>query len=137
MRELTITINGSVDSVTYRNDDNGVAVITLDQNGTPITVVGELGNVEEGEELELTGTYTTHPKFGDQFKADLCIRSLPVEAGAIQRYLAGGVIKGIGPVTARHIVKKFGADALNIIENDPDQLATVDGITKAKATAHI
>lgn len=135
MRELTITINGSVDSVTYRNDDNGFAVITLDQNGTPITVVGELGNVEEGEELELTGTYTTHPKFGDQFKADLCIRSLPVEAGAIQRYLAGGVIKGIGPVTARHIVKKFGADALNIIENDPDQLATVDGITKAKATA--
>lgn len=135
MRDLTITIHGSVDSVTYRNDDNGFAVITLDQNGTPLTVVGELGNVEEGEELELTGTYTTHPKFGEQFKAELCIRSLPVEASAIQRYLAGGVIKGIGPVTARYIVKKFGADSLDIIENHPDQLATVDGITKAKATA--
>lgn len=130
---LILTIHGSVDSVTYRNDDNGFAVITLDQNGTPLTVVGELGNVEEGEDLELTGTYITHPKFGDQFKAECCIRSLPVEVSSIQRYLAGGVIKGIGPVTARNIVKAFGEETFDIIENHHERLTEVEGITKAKA----
>lgn len=134
MKNLTVTIYGSVDYITYRNDDNGFAVITLDQNGTPLTVVGELGSVEEGEDLELTGTYITHPKFGDQFKADYCIRSLPVEVGAIQRYLAGGVIKGIGPVTAKNIVEKFGKQSLDIIENFPEKLCEVEGITLAKAT---
>ena len=134
MQDNVITIYGSVDSVTYRNDENGFAVITLDQNGTPLTVVGELGNVEEGEDLELTGTYSTHPKFGEQFKAVACIRSLPVEISAIQRYLAGGVIKGIGPVTARNIVKVFGSDTFDIIENHPERLTEVEGITKAKAT---
>lgn len=91
-----MTIKGTVDSVTYRNDDNGFGVIVLDYGGDPLNVVGELGNVEEGEDLELTGSFTNHPKFGEQFKAEICIRSLPVEASAIQRYLAGGVVKGIG-----------------------------------------
>ena len=128
-------ISGMVDSVTYRNDDNGFAVVVLDWNSEPLTVVGELGNVEEGEELELTGEFSEHPKFGLQFRAKTCIRSLPETAASIQRYLAGGVIKGIGPVTARAIVKKFGDDSLRIIEECPQKLAEVEGITKAKATA--
>ena len=93
----TVTIKGTVDSVTYRNDDNGFGVVVLDYQGDPLNVVGELGNVEEGEDLELTGVFVRHPKFGDQFRADVCVRSLPAEASAIQRYLAGGVVKGIGP----------------------------------------
>lgn len=134
MQNKVETICGSVDSVTYRNDDNGFAVIMLDIGGDLVTVVGELGNVEEGEDLEITGSFTTHPKFGDQFKAEACLRSLPVEVGAIQRYLAGGVIKGIGPVTARNIVKMFGEESFDIIENHPEKLLQVEGITKAKAT---
>ena len=82
-----VKISGVVDSVTYRNDDNGFAVIVLDYSGDPLTVVGELGNVEEGEELELTGSFSVHPKFGRQFRAQTCIRSLPVEAALIQRLL--------------------------------------------------
>ena len=133
--DKTETIYGSVDSVTYRNDDNGFAVITLDHEGKPLTVVGELGNVEEGEELELTGIYSNHAKFGRQFKADVCVRSLPSEISAIRRYLAGGVIKGIGPVTAANIVKKFGEETFDVLENSPGRLATVEGITQAKALA--
>ena len=95
--------------------------------------MGELGNIEEGEDLELTGCFTTHPKFGEQFKADVCIRSLPVEASAIQRYLAGGVVKGIGPVLAKKIVAKFGDKALEIMETEPRRLSEIDGITPQKA----
>ena len=129
----TVTVRGIVDSVTYRNDDNGFGVIVLDHEGEPLTVVGELGNVEEGEELELTGTFMKHPKFGDQFKADVCVRSLPAEASAIRRYLAGGVVKGIGPVLAKKIVDRFGDKTLEIMETEPDRLAEVEGVTLQKA----
>ena len=131
-----MTIKGTVDSVTYRNDDNGFGVIVLDYGGDPLNVVGELGNVEEGEDLELTGSFTNHPKFGEQFKAEICIRSLPVEASAIQRYLAGGVVKGIGPVLAKKIVAKFGDKTLEIMESEPERLAEVEGITPIKAKSY-
>ncbi len=129
-------MRGTVDSVTYRNDDNGFAVIVLDYNGDPLTVVGNLGSVEEGEELELTGVFSNHPKFGRQFKAAACSRSLPATASAIQRYLAGGVIKGIGPVTARAMVQKFGDSTLEVLENDPQRLSEVEGISAAKAAVY-
>ncbi len=128
-----VKISGTVDSVTYRNDDNGFAVITLDLGDELLTVVGDLGNVDEGEELELTGSFSEHPKFGHQFKAASCVRSLPVEVSAIQRYLASGVVKGIGPVTAKALVKKFGEETLDILENHPERLTEVNGVTEAKA----
>ncbi len=126
-------ITGTVDSVTYRNDDNGFAVITLDMGDELLTVVGDLGNVDEGEELELTGSFSEHPKFGHQFKAVSCVRSLPVEVSAIQRYLASGVVKGIGAVTAKALVKHFGAETLDILEKNPERLTEVNGITETKA----
>ncbi len=129
------TISGTVDSVTYRNDDNGFAVAVLDYEGSPLTIVGSMGNVEEGEELELTGSFGTHPKFGNQFKVEACVRRLPVKAAAIQRYLAGGVVKGIGPVIARKLVKAFGDETLEILERQPERLSEVDGITPTKAQA--
>lgn len=125
-------LEGSVDSVVYRNEVNGFVVFTLDSGNEPVTVVGEIGNVEEGEELRLTGEYIDHPKFGPQFKAQLCERALPKTAAAIQKYLASGVIKGIGPVSAKRIVKMFGDTTLDIIEHDPDKLLEVEGITKKK-----
>lgn len=128
-----VKISGTVDSVTYRNDNSGFAVITLDLGDELLTVVGDLGNVDEGEELELTGTFSEHPKFGHQFKAASCVRSLPVEVSQIQRYLASGVVKGIGPVTAKALVKKFGEETLDILENHPERLTEVNGVTEAKA----
>lgn len=125
-------IEGSVESVVYKNEANGFAVLTLDIGGEPVTVVGELGNVDEGEELRLTGEYINHNKFGTQFKAQLCERALPTTAAAIQRYLASGIIKGVGPVLAKKIVKEFGDHALEILEHAPERLIEIEGITQKK-----
>lgn len=135
MQESNITfLEGSVDCIVYKNEENGFAVLTLDSGGEAVTVVGELGNVEEGEELKLTGEYINHRKFGMQFKAHLCERSLPKTATAIMKYLASGVIKGIGPALAKKIVKQFGERSLEVFENDPDKLLEIDGITPKSLT---
>ncbi|MBQ9375718.1 MAG: ATP-dependent RecD-like DNA helicase [Ruminococcus sp.] len=126
-------IKGEVDSIIYRNDENGFAVIMLACDDELITVVGELGNVEEGEELVCTGELTVHKKFGEQFKCSLCERSLPKTKSAIQRYLASGVISGIGTVLAKRIVAKFGDESLEVIESDPERLVEIEGITIKKA----
>lgn len=126
-------IQGEVDSVVYRSDETGFAVVMLKCDNELISVVGELGNIEEGEDLVCTGRFVTHQKFGEQFKCELCERSLPKSAAAIQRYLSSGAIKGIGAVTARAIVRRFGENTLDILENEPERLAEIDGITPAKA----
>ncbi|MFT3950619.1 MAG: ATP-dependent RecD-like DNA helicase [Oscillospiraceae bacterium] len=125
-------IDGCVDCIVYRNDENGYVVLMLDAGGELVTAVGELGNVEEGEEVTLSGEYVSHPKYGVQFKAELCERRLPHGTRQIQKYLASGVIKGIGPVLAKKIVAKFGDRALDILEHEPDRLTEVDGITPKK-----
>ncbi len=126
-------IEGEVDSVVYRNEENGFAVVMLGCEDELITVVGDLGNVEEGESLICTGKFTINKKFGEQFKCELCERSLPTESAAIQRYLSSGVITGIGPVLAKKIVARFGDKSLDIIENHSEKLAEIDGITAKKA----
>lgn len=126
-------IKGEVDSIIYRNDENGFAVFMLACDDELVTVVGEMGNVEEGEELVCTGEFIVHKKFGEQFKCTLCERSLPHTPASIQRYLSSGVISGIGPVLAKRIVTKFGDDSLNVIETEPEKLTEIDGITARKA----
>ena len=121
-------IKGEVDSIIYRNEENGFAVLMLECDNELITVVGEMGNVEEGEELVCTGEFTLHKKFGEQFKCTLCERSLPQTAASIQRYLSSGVISGIGAVIAKRIVSKFGDDSLKVIENEPEKLTEIEGI---------
>lgn len=128
-----VTIEGAVDSVMFKNENNGYIVLVLDSGGEPITVVGELGDIEEGEELRLTGQYQSHPKFGMQFRAELCERSMPTTAVQIQRYLASGVISGLGPVVAKKMVAQFGDETLDIIENAPDKLAEIEGVSLKKA----
>lgn len=133
MEQNNEKIQGEVDSVVFRSDETGFAVIMLKADNELIPVVGELGNVEEGEDLVCTGRFVTHQKFGEQFKCELCERSLPKTAASIQRYLSSGAIKGIGAVTARAMVKKFGDQTLEILENEPEKLCDVDGITPQKA----
>ena len=124
---------GEVDSIIFKSEETGFCVLMLNSDNDLITVVGELGDVEEGEELSLTGEFTTHAKYGEQFKVVMFERTLPTTTEAIQKYLASGAIAGIGPVIARRLVMEFGDKTLDIIENDPDQLTVVDGITKKKA----
>ena len=125
-------IEGTVDCVVYNNEENGFAVLTLDADGEPVTVVGEIGNVDEGEDLSLTGEFVNHPKFGEQFKVTLCERKMPTTALAIRKYLSSGAIKGIGPVMAGKIVDEFGNMTLEIMEKEPYRLCEVEGITKKK-----
>lgn len=127
------TLKGEVDSIVFKSDDTGFCVLMLNCNNDLVTVVGEMGDVEEGEDLVVTGEFMSHQKFGEQFKVHMFERSLPTSAAAIQRYLAGGAISGIGPILAKRMVSKFGEDTLDIIENHPDKLLEIEGITKKKA----
>lgn len=134
MEEL-IELNGTIDSVIFRNDENGYAVIRVScDNGENTTVVGCFPCVAPGEMLTAEGTWMTHSQHGRQFKAEHTIRLLPTNADDIYKYLAGGVIKGIGPATASLIVNRFGEKSLDVLELHPEKLSEIKGISKAKAT---
>ena len=122
-----------MENVLYCNPDNGYTVLELDADGTLVTVVGEMGETEEGERLSVDGEYTTHPRFGMQFRAQYWERKLPADAFNIQRYLSSGAIKGIGAALAKRIVKKFKADTFRIIEEEPERLSEVKGISERMA----
>ncbi len=128
-----VQIRGTVEEVLFANPENGFAVIELDTGEELLPVVGELCGVEPGEDLTITGSYASHPKFGYQFKAALFERSLPTDVSAIRKYLASGAVKGIGPALAGRIVETFGAKTLEILEKSPGRLAEVKGISKRKA----
>ncbi len=129
---------GTVEDITFQSEESGFTVLHLsDASGDDICVVGTLPGVSVGEELKLTGSYTTHPVYGRQFKAELFERHMPAQANAIYRYLASGVIKGIRSSTARKIVDQFGDDTLKILEEDPSRLTEVKGISEKKAAEYI
>ena len=127
----TLIIEGVVETVTFKNENNGYVVFDLDSGGELITVVGEIGEVEEGEKLKLEGCYVNHVKFGPQFQAEYCERMLPNTAVHIQKYLSSGAIKGIGPSLARKIVSVFGDKTLEVRENTPENLLEIKGISPA------
>lgn len=129
-----IELSGTVDSVIYKNEENGYTVLRLkDGNGENVTVVGCFPYVAAGETMILSGNWMTHSVHGRQFKAEFSQRLLPTSVNAIYEYLAGGSVKGIGPATAALIVNKFGDKALDIIESAPEQLAEIKGIGSSKA----
>lgn len=132
-REAIEILSGTVEDVIYRNAENGYTVLTLDVGGAPETVVGTLGEIVEGESLKLRGSYVSNAKYGRQFKAVTCERTLPETAGEIRKYLGSGIIKGIGPSLAKKITDAFGTDSLGVIENDPMRLAELNGISVDKA----
>lgn len=131
--DISVELSGSVEDVIYKNADNGYTVINLGCDEGLIAVVGNLGDVNEGERLSLRGGWITSPKYGRQFKAALCERSMPETESEISAYLGSGVIKGLGPAIAKKIVKQFGTEALDIIDNDCMQLTVIKGITSDKA----
>lgn len=130
--ENTLRIEGTVENILYRNEMNGYIVLDLNSNDSMITVTGDLGDIEEGEQLVLDGNYEEHSRFGTQFHAVYCERKLPSSIVNIKKYLEGGVIKGIGPTLAKRIVDVFGTDTLRIIEEEPDKLTMVKGISPKK-----
>ena len=130
----TAVVSGSVESVIYSNEENGYTVFRLAlQEGGVITVVGTLPYAAPGEEITAEGQWTAHQVHGNQFKAERMERLLPAGVAGIVQYLASGIIKGVGPATARNIVEAFGEDSLRVMEETPERLAEIKGIPLKRA----
>ena len=127
------TITGYVDHIIYRNADNGYTVLVLVCEEEEITCVGIFSGISEGENIEVTGEYTAHPTYGKQFKAESYVEKEPTDELSIERYLGSGAIKGIGAALAARIVRRFKGDTFRIIEEEPERLAEVKGISERKA----
>lgn len=128
-----VIINGYIEDIVYRNAENGYSVFDVSSKGELITCVGTLSSASVGEEISMKGQWTTHPTFGKQFKVLEAERKMPKTAADMLRYLSAGTIKGIGPATANKIVERFGEDTFEILENRPDLLSSIKGISSDKA----
>lgn len=127
------TLNGTVEEVTFQNDTNGFTVIDISCEDELITAVGVMPGICAGETVTLTGNFTVHPSFGRQFKVSGFSRTLPETTEQIYKYLASGVIRGIGPKKAMAIVENFGSETLDILENYPERLSALKGISAEQA----
>lgn len=125
-------LSGYVSHIIYRNTGNGYTVFEL-KSGEEVTCVGTFQSLDEGEILELTGEFTEHAVYGSQFKVDSFKIASPEDAAGMERYLGSGAIKGIGASLAARIVKRFGKDTFRIIEEEPERLAEIKGISERKA----
>src|ERR671937_1388646 len=125
-----VSLSGSVERITYHNEENGYTVARLQPAGKShvVTIVGNLPSVNVGESLRLEGNWVTHPQHGRQFVVERYQVELPATIEGIRKYLGSGLIKGIGPVTAERIVQCFGLDTLDVIEGTPERLVEVPGV---------
>ena len=127
-------ITGYIDHVVFRNNDNGYTVMVV--KGTKeeeLTCVGSFPSISQGVTIEAEGTYTTHPVYGKQFQIHSYTEKMPEDSLAMERYLGSGAIKGIGAALAARIVRHFGEDTLRIVEEEPERLSEVKGISEKKA----
>lgn len=127
------SIKGYVEHIVFRNDENGYTVLNLKNEEGEVTCVGSFHFIEEGELLSLTGEYTTHRLYGVQFKVESSEVCEPEDLVSIEKYLGSGAIKGIGTALAGKIVQKFREDTFRIIEEEPERLAEIKGISERKA----
>ena len=127
------SLAGYVEHIIYRNADNGYTVLNLVSGEDEITCVGVFSAIAEGENIEAQGEYTDHPTYGTQFKVTSFEEKAPEDEEAIERYLGSGAIKGIGLAMAARIVRRFKEDTFRIIEEEPERLAEIKGISSRKA----
>ena len=126
-------ITGYVDHIVYQNSDNGYTVMTLVTEGEEVTCVGMCKGLGQGENISAEGEYIEHPVYGRQFKIQTYETVAPTDRAGMERYLGSGAIRGVGEALAARIVKKFGDDTFRIIEEEPERLAEVKGISERKA----
>ncbi len=136
MEKAIDTLEGVVEDIIYKNDENGytVARVELDDGGA-ITIVGAMPFLGAGEHISATGLYTVHPQHGPQFQVDNYLREMPADEEGIYAYLASRTVKGIGPKTAKAIVERFGMESFDVLAEMPHRLAEIRGITLEKAKA--
>lgn len=134
MTEELVAIEGLVERVQFRNEANGFSVVWLDETEKgPVVMVGTLPGIREGDMIRATGRWMVHAQYGEQFQAQGFIPLLPATLQGIERYLASGAVKGIGPKTAARLVAHFGLETLDVMENAPQRLREMPGIGRAKA----
>ncbi len=126
-------VSGYVEHIIYRNTENGYTVFELIADGEEITCVGSFQAIDEGEGLELSGGYVEHAVYGSQFKVESYAETVLEDEQSIERYLGSGAVRGVGPSLAARIVKKFGKDTFRIVEQEPERLAEIKGISERKA----
>ena len=126
-------LNGTVEDIKFRNEQNGYTVLEIGCDDELVTAVGTFSDISVGESVKLSGTWTFHRTFGRQFKVEAFEREMPATAEQLYNYLAAGAVKGIGPATAAKIIEKFGEETFDILENYPERLATIKGISMDKA----
>jgi len=131
---MPMDLEGQIERITYTNEENGFTIAKVKVAGRRdlVTVVGNLMAPMSGEILQMRGEWVDHPKYGEQFKVIEYRTAVPVTVDGIKKYLGSGLIKGLGPVMAERIVKKFGKQTLEIIEEDIERLAEVSGIGKKR-----
>lgn len=127
------TVEGIINHIIFRNEENGYTVLELVSEGKELTCVGFFQSVNEGEMIEAYGRYTEHISYGQQFKIDRYEIKAPETAAAMERYLSSGAVKGVGKALAARIVKKFGDDTFRIIEEEPERLSEIKGISDRMA----
>lgn len=132
-RKILEKVTGYIDSFIFRNEENGYCVLSLVTDDGELTCVGTLQGVTEGMNVEFSGNFTEHPSYGRQFKAESYEEKEPEDEFAIERYLGSGAVKGVGAALAARIVRKFGRDTFRIIEEEPERLAEIKGISERKA----
>jgi len=130
---VTETVSGEVTEIIFSNDENGYKVLEIENDKDFFVAVGYFHGVSEGETLKLTGKWINHPTYGEQFKAEIYEKAMPATRASVMRYLASGIIKGVRESTARKLVEQFGEDTLKVMENEPERLAVVKGISISKA----
>lgn len=126
-------LEGVVDQVVYTNEENGYTVCILDCIGEPVTLVGTMPFLGEGETIKVYGSWTVHPTFGRQFRVETFEKKLPDSVEAIYRYLSSGALKGVGPVLAERMIHAYGAETLDVIEHHHRWLCDIKGISPKKA----
>ena len=132
---MSETVTGYIDHVIFRNEDNGYTVMVLKgmEEERELTCVGTFPAITQGAAIEASGNYTTHPVYGKQFQIASYVEKMPEDALAMERYLGSGAIKGIGAALAARIVRRFGDDTMRIVEEEPERLAEIKGISEKKA----
>ena len=129
------TVCGFVEKIKYRNEDNGYTVLSVGADTEEYILVGTFPYISEGEMIEAVGTMTEHPLYGEQLQVESYEIKIPENIDAMERYLASGAVKGIGAALAARIVRRFKADTFRIMEEEPERLAEVKGISEKMAMA--
>lgn len=128
-----LTIEGNVENIIFSNSENGYSVFSVSADNSELICVGYTSKLNEGESIKITGTIINHPTYGKQLQVENYEKHLPKTEKGIEKYLASGVIKGVGKKLAERIIEKFGIDTLDIIEKSPEKLSEIKGITLEKS----